>query len=74
MVNMSISKEDKLGLINVRIRDLEINKYNLELTLLEESASTSPNTSDIQSINLEIDVFETKISALQDRYKVVQAE
>ena len=74
MVNMSISKEDKLGLINVRIRDLEINKYNLELTLLEESVSTLPNTSDIQSINLEIDVFETKISALQDRYKVVQAE
>jgi hypothetical protein len=74
MVNMSISKEDKLGLINVRIRDLEINKYNLELTLLEESASISPNTADIQSINLEIDVFETKISALQDRYKVVQAE
>lgn len=74
MVNMSITKEDKLGLINARIRDLEINKYNLELTLLEESASTLPNTLDVQSINLEIDVFETKISALQDKYKVVQAE
>jgi hypothetical protein len=74
MTNKEITKEDKLGIVASRIHDLKINKFNLELTLLEEASISSPNTTDVESINLQIEVYNSKITALEDKYTIIQSE
>jgi hypothetical protein len=74
MTNKEITKEDKLGIVASRIHDLKINKFNLELTLLEEASISSPNTADVESINLQIEVYNSKITALEDKYTIIQSE
>jgi hypothetical protein len=74
MTNKEITKEDKLEIVASRIHDLKINKFNLELTLLEEASISSPNTADVESINLQIEVYNSKITALEDKYTIIQSE
>ena len=74
MTNKELTKEDKLEVVASRIHDLKINKFNLELTLLEEASISSPNTADVESINLQIEVYNSKITALEDKYTVIQSE
>jgi hypothetical protein len=74
MTNIEVTKEDKLEIVASRIHDLKINKFNLELTLLEEASISSPNTADVESINLQIEVYNSKITALEDKYTIIQSE
>jgi len=74
MTNKEITKEDKLGIVASRIHDLKINKFNLELTLLEEASISSPNTADVESINLQIEIYNSKITALENKYTIIQSE
>ena len=74
MTNIEVTKENKLEIVASRIHDLKINKFNLELTLLEEASISSPNTADVESINLQIEVYNSKITALEDKYTVIQSE
>ena len=74
MTNIEVTKEDKLEIVTSRIHDLKINKFNLELTLLEEASISSPNTADVESINLQIEVYNSKITALEDKYTIIQSE
>lgn len=74
MTNKEITKEDKLGIVASRIHDLKINKFNLELTLLEEASISFPNTADVESINLQIEIYNSKITALENKYTIIQSE
>ena len=74
MTNIEVTKENKLEIVASRIHDLKINKFNLELTLLEEASISSPNTADVESINLQIEIYNSKITALEDKYTVIQSE
>ena len=74
MTNKELTKEDKLEVVASRIHDLKINKFNLELTLLEEASISSPNMADIESINLQIEVYNSKITALENKYTIIQSE
>jgi hypothetical protein len=74
MTNIEVTKENKLEIVASRIHDLKINKFNLELTLLEEASISSPNTADVESINLQIEVYNSKITALEDKYTIIQSE
>jgi hypothetical protein len=42
--------------------------------LLEEASISSPNTADVESINLQIEVYNSKITALEDKYTIIQSE
>ena len=74
MTNKEITKEDKLGIVASRIHDLKINKFNLELTLLEEASISFPNAADVESINLQIEIYNSKITALENKYTIIQSE
>ena len=74
MTNIEVTKENKLEIVASRIHDLKINKFNLELTLLEEASISSPNTADVESINLQIEIYNSKITALEDKYTAIQSE
>lgn len=66
-----LSNEEKVGIAQQHMRNLLYNKYNLELSLIEESAIPQPKTdvvatinSDLSSINLKIAALEEEISSL----------
>lgn len=61
---MALNNEDKAGLIGQHKRNIEINKYNLELTLIEENAVSVKNTETISSLEAQIASFDAKIEAL----------
>ena len=74
MTNIEVTKENKLEVVASRIHDLKINKFNLELTLLEEASISFPNAADVESINLQIEIYNSKITALEDKYTAIQSE
>jgi hypothetical protein len=69
-----ITNEEKMGIINQHMRNVQVNKYNLELTLLEENALTSPNTETVTAITAQIAEANRKIAVLETELESVQAE
>lgn len=69
-----LGKEEKTQLILSRMRNVEINKYNARLSLIEEQALPSPRENYIQSANDTISFADAQLAALQEEYDIVQAE
>jgi hypothetical protein len=68
-----ITNEEKLGIINQHMRNVQVNKYNLELTLLEENALTSPNAETVSSLTAQIAEANKKMTVLETELESVQA-
>jgi hypothetical protein len=68
-----ITNEEKMGIINQHMRNVQVNKYNLELTLLEENALTSPNTETVTAVTAQIAEANKKIAVLETELESVQA-
>jgi hypothetical protein len=60
----SLTKEEMISIIGQHKRNLELNKYNLELALIEENALVSPNAEIVSSLNNQITDSDRKIAAL----------
>lgn len=67
-----ITNEEKLGIINQHMRNVQVNKYNLELTLLEENALTSPNAETVSSLTAQIAEANKKMTVLETELESVQ--
>lgn len=61
-----LTNEEKLGIISQHKRNISLNKYNLELSLLEENALTTPNTDLVASLTAQIADYDLKIAALDE--------
>lgn len=61
----TLSNEEKMGIAIQHKKNVEYNKYNLELTLIEENAVTSPNAEAIASVTFEIAEMNKKLTAIQ---------
>jgi hypothetical protein len=59
-----LTNEDKAGIINQHKRNLEINKFNLELSLAEENSITSPNAELVSTFTGQIADLAKKIAVL----------
>jgi hypothetical protein len=59
-----ITNEEKLAIVSQHIKNLELNKFNLELSLIEENAKLDPEQDNITPIETEIDDVVAKITAL----------
>ena len=59
-----LSNEEKLGIINQHIRNLEYNKFNIEISLVEENAKTTPETAALANLNTQLTDFNSRITAL----------
>jgi len=59
-----LTNEEKAGIINQHKRNIEMSKYNLELSLIEENALTTKNTETIASLNAQIADLSSKVAAL----------
>ena len=68
-----LTNEEKIDIVNQHIRNLQLNKYNLSLSVLEESASAVPNQSTIDALQLQINDLDAKISVLTSELNTLQA-
>lgn len=60
----TLSNEEKISIINQHKKNVEYSKYNLQISLIEENAVTSPDQDAIDSLNDKIVEINKKITAL----------
>jgi hypothetical protein len=65
MTEIGLTNEDKIGVITSHIKNALFNKYNAELTLIEENAMPSPSASNIKRANESIAAAEAQVTALE---------
>jgi len=59
-----LTNEEKAAIVNQHIKNLELNIYNLQLSLLEENAVASPNAASVSSLNNQLTEVNAKKTAL----------
>jgi|694.fasta_scaffold21000_4 hypothetical protein len=60
----TLTKEEKIDIINQHLKNLEYSKYNSEISLVEESAAIEPQQNLIDEIQGQIDSINAKTAAL----------
>ena len=65
-MTIEITVEEKTGIIDQHIKNLNYNKYNLSLTILELQAVDTPDQDSISETLLQISDINAKISALEE--------
>lgn len=65
MTELGLTNEEKIGVIESHIKNVQYTKYNAELTLIEENALQSPNADAVQRANSAIANAESQIAALE---------
>jgi hypothetical protein len=65
MTEIGLTNEDKIGVITSHIKNLQFNKYNAEITLVEENALANPSTDNITRANSTIASADLQIAALE---------
>lgn len=61
---MELTKEEKISVINQHIKNLQNNKYNIELTIIEENSLPETNSLVMSSLNSQLENANKKITAL----------
>jgi len=68
-----LTNEEKIGVVKQHMRNLVYNKYNLELSLLEESAVPKPKEDNIRTINNDLSSINLKIAALEKEISTLES-
>jgi hypothetical protein len=61
----TLSNEEKVGIAQQHLRNLQINRYNIELSLKEEQAVSEPSDRVIQDLTDQAVTFDLRIAAIQ---------
>ena len=61
---MALSNQDKIGIVQQHIKNLQLNKYNLEVSIIEENALENPAQSTLDNLNLQISDVVAKLAVL----------
>lgn len=69
----TLSKEDKLQIINSHVRNLEYRKYGLELDLMQENAKATPSSESISTIQSSMNEIDDQLDALDTELASVNA-
>lgn len=65
MAEYELTNEEKNNIIITHLRTLAFQKYNLEVSILEEQALEEPNQETINALNAQAQVVQNKISRLE---------
>jgi hypothetical protein len=60
-----LSNEEKTAIINQHLKNLHYNKFNIEISIVEESSRATPETENISSLNAQVADFDSRITALE---------
>lgn len=70
-MTVNLTKDEKIAIINSHQKNILLNKYNLEISVIEENAKTSPDASIISNLNSEISESNSKLEALQTELNTI---
>jgi hypothetical protein len=59
-----LSNEEKTGIINQHLKNLHYNKFNIEISVVEENAKTTPEAEVLTSLSTQLADFNSRITAL----------
>lgn len=65
MAEYTLTNEEKNNIIITHLRTLAFQKYNLEVSIMEEESSLNPNEDNLSSYNAQIAVIDNKIARLE---------
>jgi len=60
-----LSNEEKAGIINQHLKNLHYNKFNIEISIVEENAKTTPEAEVLANLNTQLADFDSRIEALE---------
>jgi len=69
---MELTNEEKQNIINQHIRNVNVNIYNLQITLMAEEAVQSPNQETVSALNAKIQEELRKNAALLSELESLQ--
>lgn len=70
-MSYELTNEEKAGIVEQHIKNLQYSKFNLEISLIEESASASPKQSLLDDLNKQINEVANKISKLLEELEKI---
>jgi len=62
----TLTNSDKISIINQHKTNLDYAKYNVQMSILEEQAASSPNQTLLDSLNDQVAEIDRKLKALDD--------
>jgi hypothetical protein len=65
-MTVELTPEEKVGIINSHLKNAAFNKYNLEVSLIQENAKTIQDDFAISKINTDLSETEMQITALNE--------
>jgi hypothetical protein len=71
MADYDLTADEKIAVINSHIKNINYNKFNAELVIVEENASTQPSTAKISDANAIIAEANAQITALEAQITVL---
>ncbi len=71
---VSITKEEKLSIIAAHIKNIEVNKFNAQLSIIELSSVPTPDPLQIENMNVLLTNSTAQVAALQEQYSIVESE
>jgi hypothetical protein len=69
---MALTNQEKISIVEQHIRNLEINKFNIELSISEENSVESPSETVLISLNGQLANVNAKINALNTELTTLQ--
>jgi len=65
MADYDLTADEKIAVINSHIKNINYNKFNAELVIVEENATASPDATKISDANAQIAEANVQIEALE---------
>jgi type I restriction-modification system DNA methylase subunit len=72
-MSVELTNEEKIQIINSHIKNLKTNKYNLQISIIQENSVETPVTEKIAELNSEISDTDSRITALEAEIASIQA-
>lgn len=63
---MELTSQEKIGIVTQHIKNIMLNIYNLQLTLIAENAIDPINQTNVDSLNKQLSIENTKLQALEE--------
>jgi hypothetical protein len=69
-----LSKEERTQIVNSHKKNLAMNKYNLEISIIEENAKPVPDATNVTNLNAQASGVDLQIAALDEELANIAAE
>jgi hypothetical protein len=69
-----LSKEERTQIVNSHKKNLAMNKYNLELSVITENAKDEPDAATLSSLNAQTSSIANQMSALDEELSAIESE